>query len=153
MPQRKFDLLFWGYVASVLHSLLKPYKQGAAVQLTDEDKEIVERSEKLLDSMLKGCDIVDSLGKLSFTHSHSEVPSATALNLAIEIFSAMAAPVPQNPDEFREKLSNYRKILENLRKSQPIVESDSPVAEEVTSFFKALSNKADQESYEATYSL
>lgn len=153
MPQRKFDLLFWGYVASVLHSLLKPYKQGSRIELTDEEKEIIKQSEKLLDSMLKGCDTIGALDKLSLSHSHTEVPSATALSLAIEIFSAMAVQAPENIDAFRKKLSNYRNILENFRDSRPIADSDSPVVEEVTSFFKTLSNKADQESYEATYSL
>jgi len=153
MPQRKFDLLFWGYVANVLHSLLKPYGQGSHIELSDEDKKIIKESERFLDSILKGCDAISSPAKLSFTHSHTEVPSATALGLAIEIFSSMTIQVPNSLEEFRKKLSNYRDILENLRNSQPLVQSDSPVAEEVTSFFKALGNKADKESYEATYSL
>lgn len=153
MSQRKIDLLFWGYIANLLQSLLKPYLSGSSFALTADDREIIEQSEKFLDSILKGCDTVNSPGALSFTPTHLEVPSATALHFALEIFSSMSIAFPNNLEEFRQKLSNYRSVLEKLKTSQPVVNDESLVAEEVSSFFKAMSDKADRELYESTYSL
>ena len=152
MPQRKLDLLFWGYIATVLHSLLKPYQEGRSVLLNEEDKETIRQSERLLDSILKGCDTIDSPGKLSFAHETTELPSATALSLAIDIFLAMAVEIPDDLEGFKKKLNDYRSILENLRNSRPLQQSDIVPAQEVSAFFKTLGNKADQESYEAAYS-
>jgi len=152
MPQRKLDLSFWGYVANVLLSFLKPYKEGSKFELTGEDIEIIKQSEGFLDSILKGCDTVESPQMLSFSNSSREVPSATALSLAIEIFSTMVIPVPSNLKEFKKKLNEYRNILAKLRESKKFTQEDSQIADEVTSFFKVLGNKADQENYELTYS-
>lgn len=152
MPQRKLDLLFWGYIATVSHSLLKPYQEGRPVLLKDKDRETVKQSERLLDSILKGCDTIDSPGKFSFAHEATELPSATALSLAIDIFLAMAVEIPNDLEAFKKKLSNYRTVLENLRNSRPLPQGDTAVAQEVAAFFKTLGNKADQESYEAAYS-
>lgn len=152
MPQRKFDLSFWGYVANVLLSLLKPYKQGSKLELTGEDIEIIKKSEGFLDSILKGCDTIESPQMLSFANSSREVPSATALSLAIEIFSAMVVPVPDSLKEFKNKLSEYRDVLAKLRESKKFTQEDSQIADEVTSFFKVLGNKADRENYELAYS-
>ena len=153
MVQRNLDLLFWGYIANVLHSLLKPYKQGKAVNITDEDRQIIEQAKKLLDSMIKGCDSVTSLGNLSFTHSHTELPSVTALNLAVEIFLAMAVTIPNELEGFRTKLNTYQDILEKVKTSKAISSRESNIADEVTDFFRVLGNKADQASYETAYSL
>jgi len=152
MPQRNLDLSFWGYIANVLLSLLKPYKEGSKFKLTGEDIEIINQSEGFLDSILKGCDVVESPETLSFSNSSREVPSATALSLAVEIFSTMVIPVPSNLKEFKKKLNEYRNILAKLRESKKFTQEDSPIADEVTSFFKVLGNKADQENYELTYS-
>ena len=152
MPQRKLDLLFWGYIATVLHSLLKPYQEGQPVLLRHEDMETIRQSERLLESVLKGCDTIDSPGEFSFVHGTTELPSVTALRLAIDIFLAMAVEIPNDLEAFKKKLSNYRSVLENLRNSRPLAQGDTGVAQEVAAFFKTLGNKADQESYEAAYS-
>lgn len=154
MVQRKLDLLFWGYIASVLHSVLKPYyEKGMYPTLSSEDRKIIDQSKGLLDSMLEGCDAIFSLDKLSFTDSHTKLPSATALNLAIEIFSSMVVPIPNDIDELKNKLKEYRRILEKLETSAPMVNNEPLIAQETASFFKVLGDKADQESYETAYSL
>jgi len=152
MPQRKLDLSFWGYVANVLLSLLKPYKQGSKLELTGEDIEIIKQSEGFLDSILEGCDTIESPQMLSFSNSSRDVPSASALSLAIEIFSTMVIPVPDNLQELKKKLNEYRDVLKKLRESKKYKQEDSKIADEVTSFFNVLGNKADQENYELTYS-
>lgn len=152
MPQRKMDLSFWGYIANVLLSLLKPYKKGSKLKLTGEDIEIIKQSEGFLGSILKGCDTIESPQMLSFSNSSREVPSATALSLATEIFSTMVIPVPDSLEELKKKLNEYRNVLEKLRESEKFAQKDSQIADEVTSFFKVLGNKADQENYELTYS-
>lgn len=153
MVQRKLDLLFWGYIANVLHSVLKPYEKGMNVALSTEDQKVIKQSKGLLDSMLKGCDAIVSFDKLSFTDSHTQLPSATALSLAIEIFSSMVVPVPNDIDALKNKLQEYRRILEKLETSAPMVNSEPLIAQEAASFFKVLGDKADQESYETAYSL
>jgi len=153
MTQRKIDLLFWGYVASVLQSMLRPYIKGSALLLTTEEKEVIEYSKRFLNSMLKGCETINTPGALSLTQTYNEVPPAAALNLAMHIFSSMAIEFPENLDSFKQKLNNYREILEKLRESQAVEGEELSVAKEVSSFFQALSDKADQESYESVYSL
>ena len=153
MTQRKIDLLFWGYVASVLQSMLRPYIKGSALLLTTEEKEVIEYSKRFLNSMLKGCETINTPGALSLTQTHNEVPPAAALNLAMHIFSSMAIEFPENLDALKEKLSSYKKILEKVRESQAIENDELAVGEEVSSFFQALSDKADQESYESVHSL
>lgn len=153
MAEGKLDLIFWGYVSNVLLSLLKPYKQGTLLELTNEDKEIIKKSEGFLDAILVGCKTVEEPHMLSFRNSSREVPSATALGLAIEIFSTMLIPAPNNLGEFKKKLNNYRKLLEKLRASKSILPEDSGLVDEVSRFFKGLGNKADQVGYESTYSL
>ncbi len=152
MSQRKMDLLFWGYIANVLLSLLKPYKKGSKLKLTGEDIEIIKQSEGFLDSILKGCNTIESPQMLSFSNSSGKVPYASALSLAAEIFSTMAIPIPESLEELKKKLSEYRNVLAKLRESEEFAKKDSLAADEVTSFFKILGNKADQENYELTYS-
>lgn len=153
MAQRKIDLLFWGYVASVLQSMLRPYIKGSALLLTTEEKEVIEHSKRFIDSMLRGCDTINTPGALSLTHTYNEVPPAAALNLAMNIFLSMAIEFPKDLDALKEKLSKYIKILEKVKESQAIEGHEQVVAQEVSSFFQTLSDKADQESYESVYSL
>jgi len=153
MAQRKIDLLFWGYIASVLQSMLRPYIKGSTLLLTTEENEVIEHSKRFINSMLRGCETINTPGALSLTQTYNDVPPATALNLALHIFSSMTIEFPENLDSLKEKLSNYRKILEKVKASQPINRDELAVAEEVSSFFQSLSDKADQESYESVYSL
>jgi len=152
MAKRKLDLLFWGYVANVINSMLKPYREGKEIKLSSEDKEIIKQSERFLGSILKGCDIISSPNRLSFSNSHEEVPYVTALNLAIEIFSSMAVLVPNDLGEFKKKLNNYQEVMTALRTSQDMSGHDPDIVDEVISFFGVLGNKADQVSYEETFS-
>lgn len=69
MAEGKLDLIFWGYVSNVLLSLLKPYKQGTLLELTNEDKEIIKKSEGFLDAILVGCKTVEEPHMLSFRNS------------------------------------------------------------------------------------
>ncbi len=153
MAQRKIDLLFWGYVADALHALLKPYMKGISLQLTPEDKNIVEQSQRFLNSILTGFDTINSPERFSFAHAYTRISTATALALAIEIFSVMSVTIPNDLDEFKKRLNSYREILENLKDSKPITNSDMESVAEVASFFKALGDKADQQAYESTYSV
>ena len=147
-------LIGWGYVASRIVSLLKPYKEDKPFRITKQDKFIIEKGESLFESALIGCESLESIDSFTQLFVYREdsftLPPASAFHTALNILISSPIARPENLSGIKDKLSQYKNLLQSLKTSEPCKEKH--LLDEIRVFFLKINEQADLESYRSSSS-
>ena len=140
-------ILHLSYVASAVHAVLEPFKEGKLVELSERDRKLIEKARAFINSVLKGCELVNSPEHL-FSGEEEVFSAPSSLDIALDVFLTAFPSFPETPDQIVLEFTSYKDILNMLLRAEAPREEEKQRVERMSCFFAKLAEKGDSESFQ-----
>lgn len=135
------DLLYLGYLANIINSVLGPYMKGTEIELSEEEISFIEMGKKFLESVLLGCEVIDHPENFFVKRGDFIIGPCSSLNLALEVLIETRSDCPRDYNELKEVFGDYIKVLSYLRDGETLPQNLKDKGLGAVSFFGGIEQK------------
>jgi hypothetical protein len=143
--EQNWDYL--GYLASNVRSVLIPLEAESTIRLSPRDQKYVLQGKKFFESAIAGCSSYSRPEQLFSIKDRNVPPAASALRIAVDVYSRIHATPPSNLEDLGETLAKYVEILDEIREKQFVPTQYKSVVQDLNRFLQAIVQKAIDERY------
>lgn len=138
---------YLGYIASNLRSVLVPLQSKATIHLTPRDHDYLIQAKKFFESAIAGCSSYSQPELLMSVKDRNVPPAASALRIAVEVYTQVHATPPANLQDFADTLRHYNDILDQIGETEFVPEGKEALVTNLNRFLEGISQKAIAERY------
>ena len=143
----EFNWNYLGYLASNVRALLLPRTAGKPLQLASRDLQYLNKGRQFFESAVAGCASYSEPHRLFSVREHNVPPAATALRIAVDVYTDIHATPPLSLQDLSDTLKEYLAVIDEVQAERVPKKPDLQAG--LARFLDALVQRATIERYRA----